>query len=297
MQCGRHNVTIIPYNIIQLKQGPSWLDAACPDIGPPLFAPLHGTTLEEGAAHGVVIRHYPLYQIGEDYLQCLTIGHLATWITLPRRANTNQHPSRGFATPVVEGEGQLEILAILLGFGAPQLACEEAWGFATPVTEGEGQLEILAILLGFGAPQLAYEEARLEISYIGRTGFVELFLGPDLIWPSASVHALVIVHCRGFNGMVDVLWRDGLDTNSTDHVLLQSYRPSLHTNVDYTTLVFVVVHFMMAEVSLKRDNSSAKGLCALHNAVRCGVCELLILSNARCDAENSMGKMALLLAR
>ncbi|GMH02553.1 hypothetical protein Nepgr_004392 [Nepenthes gracilis] len=207
MQCGQRNVTIILYNIIQLKQ--------------------------------------------------------ATWITLPRQANTNQHPSRGFATPVAEGEGQLEILAILLEFGAPQLACEEA---------------------------------RLEASYNGHTGFVKLHLGPNLIRPHVSVHALVIVHYRGFKGVVDVLWRDGLDTNSTDYVLLQSYTPSLHTNVDYTTPV-AVVDFVMAKVSLKRDSSSAGGLCTLHSATRCRVCELLILSGSRYNAENSMGKMALLLAR
>ncbi|GMH02555.1 hypothetical protein Nepgr_004394 [Nepenthes gracilis] len=170
-------------------------------------------------------------------------------------------------------------------------------GFATPVVEGEGQLEILAILLGFGAPQLACEKARLDTSYNGRAEFVELLLGHDLIRPHASVHALVIVHCRGFKGIVDVLWRDDLDTNSTDHVLLQSYKPSLHTNVDYTTPVAAVVDFMMADVSLKWDNSSAEVLYALHSATRCGVCELLNLSKAQCDAENSMGKMALLLAR
>ncbi|GMH00513.1 hypothetical protein Nepgr_002352 [Nepenthes gracilis] len=129
------------------------------DNGPPLFDPLRGTTLEVEAIHGVETRHYQLHQIGKDYLRCLTIGYPTTWITLLRQVNTNQHSFRGFATSVTEGEGQLKILAILLGIGAFQLACEEA---------------------------------KLETSYKGRVGFVELLLGSNLILPHVLVHVLVL---------------------------------------------------------------------------------------------------------
>lgn len=37
MQCGRVDIKSAPYDTIQLKSGPSWLDRDCSEYGPPLF--------------------------------------------------------------------------------------------------------------------------------------------------------------------------------------------------------------------------------------------------------------------
>ncbi|KAF9618794.1 hypothetical protein IFM89_002662 [Coptis chinensis] len=42
MQCGRVDLKSAPYDTIQLKRVPSWLDKDCSDFGPPVFPSLHG---------------------------------------------------------------------------------------------------------------------------------------------------------------------------------------------------------------------------------------------------------------
>ncbi|KAG2721775.1 hypothetical protein I3760_02G096800 [Carya illinoinensis] len=42
MQCGRVDLKSAPYDTIQLKNGPSWLDKDCSEFGPPLFPSLDG---------------------------------------------------------------------------------------------------------------------------------------------------------------------------------------------------------------------------------------------------------------
>ncbi|XWS08989.1 hypothetical protein CRYUN_Cryun40dG0047600 [Craigia yunnanensis] len=42
MQCGRIDLKTAPYDTIQLKIGPSWLDKSCEDFGAPLFPSSHG---------------------------------------------------------------------------------------------------------------------------------------------------------------------------------------------------------------------------------------------------------------
>lgn len=42
MQCGRIDMKSAPYDTIQLKTSPSWLDKACSEFGPPLFATTNG---------------------------------------------------------------------------------------------------------------------------------------------------------------------------------------------------------------------------------------------------------------
>ncbi|GAV88216.1 SNARE_assoc domain-containing protein [Cephalotus follicularis] len=42
MQCGRVDLKSAPYDTIQLKRSPSWLDKDCDAFGPPLFTSLHG---------------------------------------------------------------------------------------------------------------------------------------------------------------------------------------------------------------------------------------------------------------
>ncbi|GAB2266623.1 meiotic spindle pole body protein Kms1 [Dionaea muscipula] len=45
MQCGRVDLKSAPYDTIQLKQGPSWLDKDCSEFGPPLFKSAHGSRI------------------------------------------------------------------------------------------------------------------------------------------------------------------------------------------------------------------------------------------------------------
>ncbi|CAM8932881.1 unnamed protein product [Rhodiola kirilowii] len=42
MQCGRVDLKSAPYDTIQLKRAPSWLDKECSEFGPPIFASSHG---------------------------------------------------------------------------------------------------------------------------------------------------------------------------------------------------------------------------------------------------------------
>ncbi|KAJ4722431.1 vacuole membrane protein KMS1-like [Melia azedarach] len=43
MQCGRVDLKSAPYDTIQLKRGPSWLDKDCSEFGPPLFLSSEGS--------------------------------------------------------------------------------------------------------------------------------------------------------------------------------------------------------------------------------------------------------------
>lgn len=43
MQCGRVDLKSAPYDTIQLKRGPSWLDKDCSEFGPPMFSSEHGS--------------------------------------------------------------------------------------------------------------------------------------------------------------------------------------------------------------------------------------------------------------
>ncbi|CAK8539157.1 unnamed protein product [Lathyrus sativus] len=43
MQCGRVDLKSAPYDTIQLKRGPSWLDKDCSQFGPPLFLSEYGS--------------------------------------------------------------------------------------------------------------------------------------------------------------------------------------------------------------------------------------------------------------
>jgi hypothetical protein len=42
MQCGRVDLKSAPYDTIQLKRGPSWLDRDCHEYGDPVFPLSHG---------------------------------------------------------------------------------------------------------------------------------------------------------------------------------------------------------------------------------------------------------------
>lgn len=45
VQCGRVDIKSAPYDTIQLKSGPSWMDRNCSDYGPPLFPSQQGSRL------------------------------------------------------------------------------------------------------------------------------------------------------------------------------------------------------------------------------------------------------------
>ncbi|KAL7140621.1 hypothetical protein ABFS83_08G001100 [Erythranthe nasuta] len=123
-------------------------------------------------------------------------------------------------------------------------------GFATAAGAREGHREILEILLKSGASQPACEEALLEASSHGNFQIVELLMGSDLIRPHIAVNALVTACCRGFVDVVDTLMKSGVDANATDRVLLQSCKPSLHTNADCTALVAATVSMQISAVHL-----------------------------------------------
>ncbi|CAL5371666.1 unnamed protein product [Camellia sinensis] len=123
-------------------------------------------------------------------------------------------------------------------------------GFATTAAVREGHLEILEILVKAGSSQPACEEALLEASCHGCARLAELLMGSDLIRPHVAVHALVTACCRGFKDVVDALIKCGVNANASDRVLLQSYRPSLHTNVDCNALFAAVVSRQISVVRL-----------------------------------------------
>ncbi|KAM5561246.1 hypothetical protein ABKV19_022041 [Rosa sericea] len=45
VQCGRVDLKIAPYDTVQLKTGPSWMDRNCSEYGPPLFSSQQGSRL------------------------------------------------------------------------------------------------------------------------------------------------------------------------------------------------------------------------------------------------------------
>ncbi|KAK1423242.1 hypothetical protein QVD17_18539 [Tagetes erecta] len=124
-------------------------------------------------------------------------------------------------------------------------------GFSLTASVREGHLEIFEILLKAGASQQSCEEALLEASCHGRDEiFIELLMASDLIRPNVAVHALVTACCRGFLNVVDALLKCGVDINASSRVLLCSYKPSLHTNINCTPLVAAVVSRQVAVVRL-----------------------------------------------
>ncbi|XVE84124.1 hypothetical protein DITRI_Ditri16bG0144500 [Diplodiscus trichospermus] len=123
-------------------------------------------------------------------------------------------------------------------------------GFATTVAVREGHLEILEILLKAGASQPACEEALLEASCHGQARLAELLMGTDLIRAHVAVHALVTACCRGFVEVVETLMKCGVDASASHRKLLQSSKPSLHTNFDCTALVAAVVSRQVSVVHL-----------------------------------------------
>ncbi|XP_047975239.1 serine/threonine-protein phosphatase 6 regulatory ankyrin repeat subunit C [Salvia hispanica] len=155
------------------------------------------------------------------------------------------------ATPlfVAVTNGNSALVRQLLSVGA-DVNLQLFRGYATAAAAREGHYEILEILLKAGASQPACEEALLEVSIHGHSQLVGLLMASDLIRPHVAVHALVTACSRGFVEVVDTLLKCGVDANATDRVLLQSCKPSLHTNADCTALVAAVVSRQISVVWL-----------------------------------------------
>ncbi|XP_071708283.1 uncharacterized protein [Rutidosis leptorrhynchoides] len=146
--------------------------------------------------------------------------------------------------------GNLTLVRKLLSHGA-DVNQKLFRGVSVTTAVREDRLEILETLLKAGASQPACEEALLEASCHGRGGkFVELLMASDLIRTHVSNYALVTACCSGFTDVVDTLLKCGVDVNSTARVLLQSFKPSLHTNIDCTALVAAVVSRQVSIVRL-----------------------------------------------
>ncbi|CAA0820130.1 Unknown protein [Striga hermonthica] len=155
------------------------------------------------------------------------------------------------ATPlfVAATHGNSPLLRKLLSAGA-HVNLRLFWGFATTAAAREGHYEILEILLKAGASQPACEEALLEVCSHGYSQLVELLMKSDLIRPHAAIHALVTACCRGFTEVVDTLMKCGVDANAASRILLQSLKPSLHTNADCTAIVAATVYRQISVVHL-----------------------------------------------
>lgn len=136
--------------------------------------------------------------------------------------------------------GNLSLVRKLLSVGA-DVNQKLFRGFATTAAVREDHLEILDLLLKAGSSQPACEEALLEACCHGRARLVELLMGSEMIRPHIAVHALVTTSCRGFVDVADALIKCGVDANAVDRVLLRSSKPSLHTNVDCTSLIAAIV--------------------------------------------------------
>ncbi|PHT57192.1 hypothetical protein CQW23_05678 [Capsicum baccatum] len=136
--------------------------------------------------------------------------------------------------------GNVALVRKLLSTGA-DVNHKLFWGFPTTSAVREGHLEILEMLVKAGASQQACEEALLEAGCHGHARIVEVLMGSDLIRSRIAINAFFTACCRGYVNVVDTLLKLGVNVDATNRVLLQSSKPSLHTNVDCTALVAAVV--------------------------------------------------------
>ncbi|KAL3526164.1 hypothetical protein ACH5RR_014536 [Cinchona calisaya] len=145
--------------------------------------------------------------------------------------------------------GNIALVRKLLSVGA-DVNLNVFKGFPTTAAVREGNLEMLEILLKAGASQPACEEALLEASCHGHSKLAELLMASDLIRPHIAVQALVTACCRGFVDVISSLVKCGVDVNASNRMLLQSCKPSLHTNVDCTALAAAIVSRQVSAVRL-----------------------------------------------
>ncbi|KAK9715937.1 hypothetical protein RND81_06G199800 [Saponaria officinalis] len=170
---------------------------------------------------------------------------------LPNDVNVYYEEFKTDVTPLFLAShfGHLVLLRQLLNIGA-DVNQKLFRGFATTVAVREGHLDILEVLLKAGASQPACEQALLEASIHGRAIFTELLMRSDLIRPHVALHAFVTACGRGFTDVVETMLKCGVDANAVSRVLLQSSKPSLHTNIHCNGLVAAVVSRQVSVVRL-----------------------------------------------
>ncbi|KAJ0049616.1 hypothetical protein Pint_14791 [Pistacia integerrima] len=143
--------------------------------------------------------------------------------------------------------GHVEIARKLLSAGA-DVNQELFRGFATTAAAREGHFVLLDMLLKAGASQSACEDALLEACLWGQAKAAELLICSEMTGPNVAHHALVSASCRGFVDVVATLIKNGVDLNCLDRVLLRSFKPALHANVDCTPLVAAIVNRQVSVV-------------------------------------------------
>ncbi|KAF8018464.1 hypothetical protein BT93_H3374 [Corymbia citriodora subsp. variegata] len=136
--------------------------------------------------------------------------------------------------------GNLTLVRKLLSMGA-DVNQKLFRGYAITAAVREGHIKVTEVLMTAGASRDACEEALVEASYVGQPRVSEMLMGSQMIRPHVAVHALVLACCRGFVAVVDALIKCGVDVNGTDRALLQSFKPSLHINVDCNPLIAAII--------------------------------------------------------
>ncbi|KAK0587176.1 hypothetical protein LWI29_018702 [Acer saccharum] len=137
--------------------------------------------------------------------------------------------------------GHVEIARKLLSAGA-DVNRELFRGFATTAAAREGHIVLLDMLIKAGASQSACEDALLEACLWGQAKAAELLICSEMTVPDVAKHALVSASCRGFVDVVETLIKNGVDLNCMDRVLLRSFKPALHANIDCTPLIAAIVN-------------------------------------------------------
>ncbi|MCO5576882.1 hypothetical protein L7F22_030703 [Adiantum nelumboides] len=136
--------------------------------------------------------------------------------------------------------GHVDIVKRLLAAGA-DVNLRIFRGYAVTAAAREGHSEILSILLKSGAYQPSCEEAFLEACLAGQVETTEILMKWELARPEVLTSALIHASSRGFLDIVELLLKSGVDINSTHRVLLRSLKPSLHSNLQCTSLIAAIV--------------------------------------------------------
>ncbi|KAF5961685.1 hypothetical protein HYC85_002894 [Camellia sinensis] len=209
-----------------------------------------------------------LNQINHSMTQIISYVHFILWAYHSIGADVNQKLFRGFATTAAVREGHLEILEILVKAGASQPACEEALLEAS--YHGRARHVELLMESDLIRPHIAVHSlvtacCRGFMDVVDALIKCKLFCKQsamcklEQIWGlvnllNESLYALYLAKLACHFDIIAVAYLQcGVDANATDRVLLQSYKPSLHTNVDCTALVAAVVSRQISVAGARTD--------------------------------------------